>query len=133
MIRRPPRSTLFPYTTLFRSDPYLVDQYPSEMADLRIALACDRRENVPREILEEGLAKAIRIRVPLVEAQIRRARGLAYRDAGEFTAALEIWERAGALPYIGRARAERGLITGDVAATEAGLGIVKKLVDTNYV
>src|SRR5260370_24314408 len=24
MIRRPPRSTLFPYTTLFRSDPWLV-------------------------------------------------------------------------------------------------------------
>src|SRR5947209_16952821 len=24
MIRLPPRSTLFPYTTLFRSDPYLV-------------------------------------------------------------------------------------------------------------
>src|SRR5690349_23057215 len=28
MIRRPPRSTLFPYTTLFRSDP------PSECADV---------------------------------------------------------------------------------------------------
>src|SRR3712207_7378147 len=26
MIRRPPRSTLFPYTTLFRSDPALVIQ-----------------------------------------------------------------------------------------------------------
>src|SRR5687768_17768433 len=26
MIRRPPRSTLFPYTTLFRSDPLLVDR-----------------------------------------------------------------------------------------------------------
>src|SRR3712207_7451456 len=25
MIRRPPRSTLFPYTTLFRSDPHLVE------------------------------------------------------------------------------------------------------------
>src|SRR5256885_13643941 len=24
MIRRPPRSTLFPYTTLFRSDPFLM-------------------------------------------------------------------------------------------------------------
>src|SRR2546422_2201824 len=31
MIRRPPRSTLFPYTTLFRSIPYLIppeDQVP---------------------------------------------------------------------------------------------------------
>src|SRR3712207_7115940 len=27
MIRRPPRSTLFPYTTLFRSDAGLIDRY----------------------------------------------------------------------------------------------------------
>src|SRR6266498_4127305 len=29
MIRRPPRSTLFPYTTLFRSQPALPDHLPS--------------------------------------------------------------------------------------------------------
>src|SRR5204863_9606951 len=28
MIRRPPRSTLFPYTTLFRSDRQLEQEYP---------------------------------------------------------------------------------------------------------
>src|SRR3712207_8978964 len=28
MIRRPPRSTLFPYTTLFRSDPPSIANYP---------------------------------------------------------------------------------------------------------
>ena len=114
------------------ADPFMVGQYPWEMAELRIALACDQREDVPREILEEGLEKAIRIQVPLVEAQVRRARGLAYRDAGELSAAIAIWERAGALPYIGRGRAERGLITGDLSETEAGLAIVKKLGDTNY-
>src|SRR5687768_18168270 len=27
MIRRPPRSTLFPYTTLFRSRPYSIDTF----------------------------------------------------------------------------------------------------------
>src|SRR3712207_8310418 len=27
MIRRPPRSTLFPYTTLFRSDPCAIEEY----------------------------------------------------------------------------------------------------------
>src|SRR5258707_5547327 len=31
MIRRPPRSTLFPYTTLFRSDPVEID-VPGEFA-----------------------------------------------------------------------------------------------------
>src|SRR2546427_10060286 len=28
MIRRPPRSTLFPYTTLFRSHPLKIDEHP---------------------------------------------------------------------------------------------------------
>src|SRR3712207_8817575 len=33
MIRRPPRSTLFPYTTLFRSLAYSVYSFPSHYAD----------------------------------------------------------------------------------------------------
>src|SRR5256885_5685730 len=39
MIRRPPRSTLFPYTTLFRSaSPLLVGRFPKEFSwlDLRV-------------------------------------------------------------------------------------------------
>src|SRR3712207_8418839 len=32
MIRRPPRSTLFPYTTLFRSDEEAVDQHEEVVA-----------------------------------------------------------------------------------------------------
>src|SRR2546422_5370374 len=31
MIRRPPRSTLFPYTTLFRSDPQKLDAIADEL------------------------------------------------------------------------------------------------------
>src|SRR5687768_4154518 len=39
MIRRPPRSTLFPYTTLFRSVPQLVGKDPdTELALLKIDL-----------------------------------------------------------------------------------------------
>src|SRR3712207_9039901 len=33
MIRRPPRSTLFPYTTLFRSPVDVVDVEPDQLAD----------------------------------------------------------------------------------------------------
>jgi hypothetical protein len=47
--------------------------------------------------------------------------------------ALEIWDRVGAVPHQGRARAERGLLTGDQAETDAGLAILKKLGDANYV
>src|SRR2546430_9123181 len=41
MIRRPPRSTLFPYTTLFRSWPSL---FSPRMATKRVLL-CTRRES----------------------------------------------------------------------------------------
>src|SRR2546422_6275206 len=34
MIRRPPRSTLFPYTTLFRSDPLRREQRDQRLPDL---------------------------------------------------------------------------------------------------
>src|SRR2546422_3308971 len=34
MIRRPPRSTLFPYTTLFRSLILLVDERPEEVSEM---------------------------------------------------------------------------------------------------
>src|SRR2546430_10370462 len=34
MIRRPPRSTLFPYTTLFRSGPYAVELTDKMILDL---------------------------------------------------------------------------------------------------
>src|SRR5260221_10795925 len=36
MIRRPPRSTLFPYTTLFRSHPRPVDPFQSNFGAARV-------------------------------------------------------------------------------------------------
>src|SRR3712207_6955126 len=39
MIRRPPRSTLFPYTTLFRSHEAVVDQLAAEGCDVGVRLA----------------------------------------------------------------------------------------------
>jgi hypothetical protein len=114
-------------------DPYLVGTYPYESVEKRLCLASDRREQLPSEILEAGLEKAVQVGVPLLEAQVRRARALAYRDATEVAPALAIWERVGAIPHVGRARAERGLLTGDQAETDAGLAILKKLGDLNYV
>ena len=38
MIRRPPRSTLFPYTTLFRSIDWLLNKgYPKEVIELEVS------------------------------------------------------------------------------------------------
>jgi hypothetical protein len=49
------------------------------------------------------------------------------------TRALAIWDQIGAVPHQGRARAELGLLTGDQEETNAGLAILKKLGDVNYV
>src|SRR5687767_15497796 len=48
MIRRPPRSTLFPYTTLFRSHDYLIK--PSSSQDIRqsVARGLERARNLQR-------------------------------------------------------------------------------------
>src|SRR2546422_7302333 len=55
MIRRPPRSTLFPYTTLFRSRPHHVDHVgiveAADHVDHRVHLA-----DVRQELVAEPLA-----------------------------------------------------------------------------
>src|SRR2546430_12909281 len=54
MIRRPPRSTLFPYTTLFRSlavalteqpKPYVLPEAPAAVAAVAVAAAAEDRES----------------------------------------------------------------------------------------
>jgi hypothetical protein len=115
------------------NDPFVVGGYPHEGSERRLGLACDHREELPVEILEAGLQRAVQVGVPLLEAQVRRARALARRDPDEMNRALEIWDRVGAVPHQGRGHAEHGLLTGDQAETDAGLAILKKLGDANYV
>jgi len=101
-------------------------------SESRFRLAADRRLEIPRAVLDEGLDQAVRLKLPLLEAQIRRARGLAGRDEAEMTAAISIWGPRSALPSLGRALAERGLIRGDSVETQAGLDLLRKLGDVNY-
>src|SRR5258707_10810025 len=53
MIRRPPRSTLFPYTTLFRSvgaevDQYVEDRAPNATHDLGLFTRCHLEVHTPQ-------------------------------------------------------------------------------------
>src|SRR5256885_5491316 len=60
MIRRPPRSTLFPYTTLFRSVglEYLQAALPQARRQASVCIAL----HLPlRELLEHGLLETLRI------------------------------------------------------------------------
>src|SRR2546425_7121531 len=77
MIRRPPRSTLFPYTTLFRS---LARQTTNDLPPLHAA-----RAEVPREledVLRKALASDPAARYPSATAfreALRRSRGVLFR------------------------------------------------------
>src|SRR5260370_22600396 len=75
MIRRPPRSTLFPYTTLFRSVPHLEDLFllvnpkpevPEGGAFKEIAIPRLRRL---RELCEEHGAKLILLVPPTLSSE----------------------------------------------------------------
>jgi hypothetical protein len=114
------------------SDPFLHSRVPAETAERRLSLACDRREELSQYILDAVLKKSIGTHVPLVEAQAHRARALAHHDVSEMTVAVEMWERMGAVPQLGRGKAERGLLSGDPVETDAGLAMLKKLGDVNY-
>src|SRR2546422_7570270 len=83
MIRRPPRSTLFPYTTLFRSLPLCADGFPARLAERldrrkRAAEAARRSEEhtselqsrlhlVCRLLLEKKKKQAVR---PIMAVQV---------------------------------------------------------------
>ncbi|HEX9363805.1 MAG TPA: adenylate/guanylate cyclase domain-containing protein [Candidatus Dormibacteraeota bacterium] len=105
---------------------------PVEMLERRIGMLCDLRRPVPQQVLDAALERAVRDKTPLLEGQVRRAQALAAQDPAEMTRAVEVFERLGAVPQLGRSRAERGLLLHDAAETEAGLAILKRLGDTNY-
>src|SRR2546430_7699233 len=62
MIRRPPRSTLFPYTTLFRSEPVRVAAVRSNSGlYVQVAETLHKRNRLIWEILAAGLLPALLI------------------------------------------------------------------------
>src|SRR2546425_6200024 len=59
MIRRPPRSTLFPYTTLFRSPQR--SRHPTPLVGVSLELAdihCERQADLVEVALTDGHARA---------------------------------------------------------------------------
>src|SRR3989454_4031061 len=86
MIRRPPRSTLFPYTTLFRSRESLPDLRKGQFEGLRERIGRDPAADPdfgPKRIHPTAGATAIGARPFLVAYNI-------YLDTGEVAAAKDI-------------------------------------------
>src|SRR2546426_11634513 len=76
MIRRPPRSTLFPYTTLFRS----LDARVAPRLGLALGAAHLGRLHARRRSLRGGGRGWNRVRVPPASLQFTRARAGGIRD-----------------------------------------------------
>src|SRR3712207_7110951 len=74
MIRRPPRSTLFPYTTLFRSDAFIANEVSSVQA------ACDRQVAETNAQCEAALAAAREAAGAHVDAATSRAAEIVETD-----------------------------------------------------
>src|SRR2546430_7146701 len=106
MIRRPPRSTLFPYTTLFRSDvtPLITHRFPLERASDAYALLTSGEPSLG--ILLEypavragSVQPAERRTVLLASAAVAPAKGtLAFLGAGNYAGRVLIpaFQKAGA-------------------------------------
>src|SRR5256885_12202073 len=80
MIRRPPRSTLFPYTTLFRSVQILGDGQRVVHCFERECSLQRRRQKVWEEAPSAAISEATR--AALCESALRLAHAVAYRGAG---------------------------------------------------
>src|SRR3712207_7428853 len=81
MIRRPPRSTLFPYTTLFRSLPDLLD--PADLAQDR------ERAHAPPDHLAARGADARELLARVRRATARAVRAQLVRRSEEHTSELQ--------------------------------------------
>jgi class 3 adenylate cyclase len=109
------------FGTIPRARQQLVERTLSLCADLGRAHDPDTIRPIAETAAADGLK--------LLEAQARRALGIAGRDAAELTRALAIFEEAGAVPYAARVRCERALVTGDEAELETGLRALEALGD----
>jgi class 3 adenylate cyclase len=109
------------FGTIPRARQQLVERTLSLCADLDRPLAPD----AVRPIVEGAAADGLR----LLEAQARRAIGIAARNTAELTRALEIFEETRAVPYAARVRCERALLTGNQSELEAGMRVLEVLGD----
>lgn len=97
-----------------------------------LSLCADRRHPIAAETLRAIIEFAAGKDMALLEAQARRAFGVARDDPQELTAALELFERCRAIPCAARARCERAQLTGNASELAAGVSVLEALGDLDY-
>jgi class 3 adenylate cyclase len=109
------------FGTIPRARQHLVERALSLCSDLGRMLPADALRAIATSAAADGLR--------LLEAQARRALGLALGDPAELARALAIFEATQAVPYAARVRCERALLTGDAGELEAGMQVLEGLGD----
>jgi hypothetical protein len=99
---------------------------------LMLALLADHRAPVPEAALGDLVDYATERDIGLILSQALRLRGLLRRDRGDLERALARFTSMKAVPFIARATAELGLMSGDDAAVERGLGQLEALGDIDH-
>ncbi len=100
-----------------------------ERFERSLSLLHDHGRTARADRVDDILQVAKRHSFRLLEAQVRRGRGLLRRDPDELARSLDLWEASGALPYAARVRCERAMLTGDRAEFDAGAAMLERVGD----
>jgi class 3 adenylate cyclase len=88
------------------------------------------RDRLPPADLAERILGFQPGEFPILHAQAERVLGRSRHDVDRLTRALDLFQAAGALPYVARVRCERALLTGDHDEMDAGLTVFEGLGDS---
>jgi class 3 adenylate cyclase len=111
----------------------IVDRWPEfagrvDHVEIALATLADHAADPGNEV-GELIVRAAAGSLDLVEAQARRAVGVARADEAALRRALELFEAIGAGAYVPRVEAELGLLTGNVDLFERGAAGLERLGD----
>ena len=93
----------------------------------------DQNSLPPTSTLDMVLDYCHEHELPILEAQAERGLGRAHRKVDRLQRSIDIFDRAGAIPYAARVRCERALLTGDHGEMQAGLAVLERLGDAEQI